>query len=102
MARSLQSLRTLLRTKLEEVTIYVTPPENTKRDTPCIILERDRGDVKFADNVPYANMRGYSLTVISLDADSDLLNIVESFPLCQFNRHFIADNLHHDVYTIFH
>lgn len=102
MARSLSSLRTLVQGAVGEVTVYITPPEITKRETPCIVLERDRGAVRFADNAPYFNARGYSLTVISLESDSDILDQVETLAWCEKNRHFISDNLHHDVYTIFH
>jgi len=41
------------------------------------------------------------VTVIDRNPDSDLPGKVAELPMCTFNRFFTADNLNHDVYTIF-
>lgn len=90
---------------LEDLTdnLYIDPPEGIKMAYPCILLERDRGDTKFADNSPYIFMQGYSLTVIHRDDEAGLALLVEVRALsrCVVNRHFVTDNLHHDVHSIF-
>lgn len=56
----------------------------------------------FAANVPYRHEVMYQLTVISKDPDDALLQQVAMLPQCLFVRHFVADNLNHDVYNLYY
>jgi hypothetical protein len=68
---------------------------------PCIVYHRDSANTKFADNSPYDYTKRYRLTVIDQDPDSELPDKVAMLPLCTFDRFFTADNLNHDVFTLF-
>jgi hypothetical protein len=81
--------------------VWIDPPPSTELVYPAILLETDRGDTKFADDKPYVFFQGYSLKVISYDQDATVLDAVKNLPRCVYNRHYVADNLHHDVFTIF-
>lgn len=82
--------------------IYFSPPSGHKLVYPCIIYDRDYSKVNYANNQPYTLDTRYSLTVIDPDPDSEIVPKIEQLPKCTYDRHFISDNLNHDVFTIYH
>lgn len=80
--------------------VYFAPASNVTIEFPCLVYERDRPAQEYADNRPWFRKTAYRVTVISQDADSDILNDVADLPTSRFERHFRTDNLHHDVYMI--
>lgn len=93
--------------KLQEILgsghVYFDPPESVKLSYPCIVYERSAGDTDFANNTPYRFQMRYSLTVISRDADNPILSKLSmSLPSIVFDRHFVTDGLHHDVFSLYY
>lgn len=88
---------------LEEITtnVYFQPPTNIQLEYPCIIYKRDFADTKFADNSPYAFKQRYMVTIIDKNPDSEIPKKVALLPLSVFNRFYTADNLNHDVYSVY-
>lgn len=68
---------------------------------PCIVYSRDRAQTRFASNNPYKYTKGYQVTVIDRNPDSEIPDKVALLPMCEHNRFFTADNLNHDVFTLF-
>jgi hypothetical protein len=99
MARDRLDLQTILESITDNV--YFQPPSNVQMKYPCIVYNRDAEDAKFADNVLYGHKQRYQVTVISQDPDSAIPGQIRQLPLCSFDRFFTADNLNHDVFTIF-
>lgn len=81
--------------------VYFQPTEKTKIEYPCIIYERASGLDIPADNIPYLIHKNYSVTVIDKNPDSEIPDQVRMLPMCTFDRHFVTENLHHDVFTIY-
>ena len=81
--------------------VYFQPPTNTIIKYPCIIYKRDYASVSYADNSPYRRKKRYMVTVIDQDPDSDIPDKVAELPLSSFNRFFTADNLNHDVFSVY-
>jgi hypothetical protein len=98
MGRRLQ-LHQLLETFTENV--YFQPPTNIQLKYPCIVYKRDFAETKFADDKPYNHTKRYMIMVIDQDPDSDIPDKVASMPMSLFNRFYTADNLNHDVYSVF-
>lgn len=69
---------------------------------PCIVYERDSATTKYAGNAPYSRSKRYQVTIIDRDPDSIFPDKVALLPMSSFSRHFVADNLHHDVYSLFY
>lgn len=83
--------------------VYFQPPETVKMKYPCIVYNISPGDTRFADNRLYAYTQAYELTLIYKDPDSLLFrDLLMSFPLIRHNRHYIADNLNHDNFTLYY
>lgn len=95
--------RSELHDLLLEITpkVYFQPPNGLIMEYPCIRYERDGADAQYADNTPHRIDTRYMITVIDRDPDSAIPGKIAALPLCSFNRFFTADNLNHDVYTIF-
>lgn len=51
----------------------------------------------------YANTKRYQVTLISEDPDLDVFDkIIDNFPMCKFDRHFVSANLNHEVFDIYY
>jgi hypothetical protein len=81
--------------------VYFQPPTNIGMQYPCVVYNRDYESSSYADNLPYIRTWRYQVTVIDRDPDSPLLDKVAGLPMTTFVRHFIADNLNHDVYDVY-
>lgn len=94
-------LQNLLEDLLGSNQVYFQPPTNVKMSYPAIVYKRDDEDSKFAGNKPYSRTHRYMVTVIDRDPDSIFPDLVASLPMCVFSRHYTADNLNHDSYSLY-
>ena len=69
---------------------------------PCIVYERERIESDHANNKPYLHRKRYSVTVIDKDPESEIPDRIAAFPSCRHDRHFVNDNLYHDVFTLYY
>lgn len=83
--------------------VYFQPPESIKMKYPCIKYSLSRMLHKHANNKIYKNDIGYEVIVIDLDPDSTIhVKLLEHFQMCRFERSYTADDLNHNVLTIFY
>ena len=92
-------LHQLLETFVENV--YFQPPNNIQLAYPCIIYRRDSAVAQFADDKPYNRHTRYAITIIDPNPDSEIPDKVAELPMSSFNRFYTADNLNHDVYSVY-
>lgn len=101
-----EARRLILQTKLEELignrNVYYDPPENLKMRYPAIRYSKSKISARHADDKIYNKMVRYELIVISSEPDSEVINKILEFPYSSFDRHYISDNLHHDVLTLYY
>lgn len=101
MGRPRSELNDLLRSILGSNYVYFQPPSTIKMTYPCIRYERSKFDNSHANNDIYKTDIQYTVTVIYRDPDSDLPYKLNKIPTAKHSTHFIADNLYHDVFTIY-
>ena len=94
-------LQSLLETVLGSENVYFQPPPSLKMEYPCIVYSRDSADTKYAGNLLYGRYQGYQVTVIDRAPDSAIPLQVATIPLCRYARFYTAENLNHDVFTLF-
>ena len=94
-------LQTMLEKILGSRNVYFQPPESIKMKYPAIVYSRDDITNDSADNLVYKQSHFYQLTVIDEDPDSEIVEKVSKLPKCRFNRHYTADNLNHDTFTLY-
>jgi hypothetical protein len=94
-------LDAILRRILGNNNTYFEPPTSATMHYPCIRYSRSHIDARFADNKPYLKHKRYELTLIYEDADSDLPERLMDEITVSHDRHYVADNLHHDVFSMY-
>lgn len=97
-----EELHEILCEALGSRNVYFQPPESIKMKYPAIVYSRDDIDNSFANNSVYMQSLAYSVTVIDSDPDSEIVAKVSRLPRCQYDRHYKADNLNHDMFTIYY
>lgn len=80
--------------------VYFQPPESIKMKYPAIVYSRSDISNTYADDTAYLTSKEYLITVIDKNPDSEIPDRISKLPLCRFDRHYTADNLNHDVFTI--
>lgn len=97
--------RLQLQTQLEEIlgsrNVYYQPPESVKLEYPAIVYVKKEIKSTFANDTTYLTPRSYELTVIDKRPDNAVIDRLLRLPMCRFDRHFKADNLNHDVLTLY-
>jgi hypothetical protein len=94
-------LQSLLETLLGSRNVYFQPPPTITMKYPCIVYNLDDMDTIFADNYPYKVEKRYSLTIIDKDPDSNVPDKIALLQKCIFDRHFVTDNLNHNIFVIY-
>lgn len=97
--------RLKLQTKLEELPdirkVYYDPPEGVKMEYDAIRYSKRKPKTNFANDSRYFNMNCFELIVISRMPDHPAVEEILGWPYSSFERHYISDNLHHDVITLY-
>jgi hypothetical protein len=94
-------LQAMLENVLGTNNVYFQPPANVLMEYPCIIYKRDKARTRFAGNAPYRHTKGYLVTFVSQDPDSEIPDKLAALPMCIFDRHYAVKNLNHDVFSLF-
>lgn len=82
--------------------VHFQPPESIKLHYPCIIYDFDGYQQTQADNGRYVIREKYMVTHIYRDPEESIRRgFLNSFLFVSHNRHFIADNLYHDVFIVY-
>ena len=95
-----------LQNKLEELSghknVYYQPPESIKMEYQAIRYSKKSIQSIFANDARYSGMTCYEVIVIDRLPDSETVSKILNLPYCRFDRHYVADNLHHDVFTLYY
>lgn len=98
--------RLQLQGKFEELlgtrNVYYEPPENLRMSYPAIRYVRSKIESKAANNAAYLISNCYEVTVIASDPDNPVINKLLALPMCKHNRHYKADGLNHDTFTLYY
>ena len=82
--------------------VYFDPPMDLKMKYPAIRYKRTQIDKVYANNKAYSLRTPYEVIVICSNPDSEYVSTLLALPYCSHNRHYTANDLHHDVFTIYH
>lgn len=94
-------LQNLLEKLLGSREVYYQSPGDNDMNYPAIKYEKSDIDTKYADNMKYSNMKQYQLIVIDRLPDNPVIEQILELPYSSFNRHYKANNLNHDVITLY-
>lgn len=96
------SLHSILEQTLGSTHVYYQAPATVAMRYPCLVYTLSRIDTRFADNGPYKHKKGYTITHITQDPDSDVVDRLMALPMCTFDRAYRAENLNHFVFNIYY
>lgn len=102
MQRNRLNLQTLLETLLGSKHVYYQPPESIKMEYPAIRYLKDDIVSKYANNNKYLSYDLYNIIVISKKPDDPVIKKILDLPNTEFDRHYISDNLNHDVIKMYY
>lgn len=96
------NLQALLEAIIGSKNVYFQPPASVSMRYPAIVYSRKSIDNIFSGNRVYKQDVAYEITVLDRNPDSDIVMRVSRLPKCSFDRHYAADNLYHDVFTLYY
>ena len=82
--------------------VYYDPPVSLAMSYPAIRYTKDNINSTYANDIKYLNKTRYSIIVISKLPDNPVIDELMKLPYCSYDRHYVADNLHHDVLTLYY
>jgi hypothetical protein len=82
--------------------VYFNPPMDLKMKYDAIRYKRKTIDTVYANNKAYRFKTPYEVIVIYRNPDSDYVTKLLALPYCSHDRYYTANNLHHDVFTIYY
>lgn len=82
--------------------VYFQPPESINMQYPAIVYSRKNINNTFANNDVYHQDPCYEICVIDPDPDSDIVSRISQMKRIRHDRHYKADNLNHDVFTLYY
>lgn len=98
--------RVELQAKLEELlgskSVYYQAPPTNGMTYPAILYNKSRIDFNIADNIKYIKKVRYELIVISKRPDHPVIEQILELPYTSYDRTYKADNLYHDVLTLYY
>lgn len=82
--------------------VYFDPPTSILMQYDAIRYSRKNIRSTYANSSVYKQDDCYEVIAIYEDPDSDLPWKLSRLPKCSFDRHYVADNLNHDVFTLYY
>lgn len=95
-------LQSLLEELLGSSEVYYQAPESIKMSYPAIRYSKSAIRKLNANDRAYSMRDCYQLMVIAKLPDDPVIKKLLELPYCSYDRHYIADNLNHDVLTIYY
>ena len=97
-----QELQSKLEELLESPNVYFNPPESVKMKYDAIKYKKTRIQSRYANDTLYSRMDCYEIIVISRTPEHPVIDKLLRLAYCSHNTSYRADNLYHDVFTLYH
>ena len=95
-------LQSLLEELLGSRNVYYMPPESVKMQYDAIRYTKQNIVKDYASDGVYSMRDYYELIVIARKPDHPVIKKLLALPYCSYIRHYVADNLNHDVLSIYY
>lgn len=94
-------LQSILEELLDSRNVYYQPPESIKMEYDAIRYSKKNITSTYANNSKYSMTDCYEVIVIARRPDHPVIKKLLALPYCSYDRHYVSDNLNHDVLTIY-
>lgn len=99
---SQQKLQETLEKLLGSRNVYYQPPSTLAMNYPAIKYSKSDIDKRSANDKSYILTDRYEITVISKLPDNPVIEKILELPMSSYDRGYKADNLNHDVITLYY
>ena len=83
--------------------VYFQPPESVSMNYPCIRYSKSGVHQMRANNKNYKSTNEDEVIAIDTNPDSEISDkILKHFPMCKFDRPYVANNLYHFSLTLYY
>lgn len=82
--------------------VYYQPPASVQMQYPAIVYSLDDLYTDHADDSKYRMIHRYQVTLIDKNPESEFIDKIVALPYCDYDRRYTADNLNHDIFTIYY
>jgi hypothetical protein len=84
--------------------VYFQPPSSVQLNYPCWVVERSKVYQPKANDKTYLFRPGYKCMYMNCDEpDPEVLEMISRrYERCQYQNHYVVDNVHHDVFLIYY
>ena len=82
--------------------VYYQPPSGFKMVYPAIKYSKDSTNSDYANDKKYRRKTKYEITIIDRKVDNPVIEQILDLPYSSWNRNYKADNLYHDVLTLYY
>ena len=96
-----EELHSILVDMFEGGHVYFQPPTGIKMVYPAIRYSIKYRDSDYAGDRKYLNKTSYEIIVIDRKVSNPVIDKILELPYTSYDRSYIADNLYHDVMTIY-
>lgn len=94
-----------LQSKLEKLlgtrNVYYQPPETIKMNYPAIRYSINDIESRKANDSRYISLKSYQIIVIDKKPDNPVIDAILQLPYSSYDRHYVSDNLNHDVIELY-
>lgn len=95
-------LQSILEELLESRNVYYQPPESIKMQYDAIRFSKKKINTTYANDGKYSMKDCYEVIVIARRPDHPVIKKLLALPYCSYDRPYVANNLYHDVLTIYY
>lgn len=95
-------LESLLRSLLGSDNVYYQSPSQNNMEYPAIRYSKTKPSTAHADNKTYIKKPCYQIIVMDKKPDNPVIEKLLELPYCSWNNHYVANNLNHDVLTLYY
>lgn len=81
--------------------VYYQPPESLKMQYPAIRYSKADITNIYANNIKYYSHDVFDVVIISKVPDHPVIKKILELPYTEFDRHYVSDNLNHDIIRIY-
>ena len=80
---------------------YFQPPSDVGLEYPCIVYSPDPGLSRHADNKLYFYEQRYQVQLLGWEPQPEKFHALLNLPKSTHSHSFVAENLNHDVFSIY-
>lgn len=94
-------LQHMLEDMLGSRNVYYQPSASVTMNYPAIKYSKENIQSTYANDSSYLKRNRYQIIVIDRKPDNEVISQLLDWQFSQYSNHYVSENLHHDVITLY-